>query len=139
MQLLYIWFKVQSTLFGACVQADGREVNLGLIYPCFLGARMLGSTIFPWLTSGHLSIRTEDCLVYAYIILGLILSIIAYDYQVQLIHIFFKHTIHLSGCNNENLESSLNFFYMCRKLVFWLHCLFCFMLVLGSFYHHSPD
>ncbi|XP_054809374.1 uncharacterized protein LOC129311246 isoform X2 [Prosopis cineraria] len=68
-------------LWAPTVVADGREVHLGLIYPCFLGSRMLGSTIFPWLTSGPLPIRTEDCLVYAYIILGLVLSIIAYDYQ----------------------------------------------------------
>ncbi|KAK4260154.1 hypothetical protein QN277_003304 [Acacia crassicarpa] len=68
-------------LWAPTVVADGREVHLGLIYPCFLGSRMLGSTVFPWLTSGHLPVRTEDCLVYAYIILGLVLSIIAYDYQ----------------------------------------------------------
>lgn len=59
--------------------ADGREVYLGLIYPCLLGARMLGSSMFPWLISA--SLRTEDCLVYAFIVQGLLLSIIAYDYQ----------------------------------------------------------
>ncbi|KAL5130918.1 Protein C2-DOMAIN ABA-RELATED 11 [Glycine soja] len=48
--------------------ADGREVYLGLIYPCFLGSRMLGSTAFPCLTSGSSWLRTEDCLVIAYII-----------------------------------------------------------------------
>ncbi|XP_019421176.1 PREDICTED: uncharacterized protein LOC109331250 [Lupinus angustifolius] len=42
---------------------------------------MLGSTAFPCLTSGPSSFRTEDCLVYAYIILALLLSIVAYDYQ----------------------------------------------------------
>ncbi|KAM7270727.1 hypothetical protein ACFE04_029941 [Oxalis oulophora] len=61
--------------------ADGREVLLGLLFPCFLGARMLGSTMFPWMVSGPLSIRTEDCLQYAFIFLGLVFAIIAYDYQ----------------------------------------------------------
>lgn len=60
-------------------------MQLGLIYPCFLGSRMLGSTVFPCLTSGPSSLRTEDCLVYAYIILALLLSIVAYDYQVRLV------------------------------------------------------
>lgn len=64
-------------------------MHLGLMYPCFLGSRMLGSTVFPWLTSGPSPIRTEDCLVYAYIILGLVLSVVAYDYQVELLY-FFK-------------------------------------------------
>lgn len=58
-------------------------MHLGLIYPCFLGSRMLGSTIFPWLISGLSSLRTEDCLVFAFIIMGLVLSITAYDYQVK--------------------------------------------------------
>jgi hypothetical protein len=58
-------------------------VPLGLIYPCLLGARMLGSTVFPWLISGPSSLRTEDCLVYSFIIMGFVLSIIAYDYQVK--------------------------------------------------------
>ncbi|KAE9606806.1 hypothetical protein Lal_00026516 [Lupinus albus] len=68
-------------LWAPTVVADGREVQLGLLYPCFLGSKMLGSTAFPCLTSGPSSFRTEDCLVYAYIILGLLLSIVAYDYQ----------------------------------------------------------
>ncbi|KAI4327378.1 hypothetical protein L6164_019847 [Bauhinia variegata] len=68
-------------LWAPTVVADGREVHLGLMYPCFLGSRMLGSTVFPWLTSGPSSLRTEDCLVYAYVVLGLVLSIVAYDYQ----------------------------------------------------------
>ncbi|KAH1163871.1 hypothetical protein GLYMA_01G191800v4 [Glycine max] len=68
-------------LWAPTVVADGREVQLGLIYPCFLGSRMLGSTAFPCLTSGPSSLRTEDCLVIAYIILALLLSIVAYDYQ----------------------------------------------------------
>ncbi|CAL5324571.1 unnamed protein product [Camellia sinensis] len=66
---------------GSDIHADGREVRLGLIYPCFLGARMLGSTVFPWFFSGPLSLRTEDCLVYVFIVMGFVLSIVAYDYQ----------------------------------------------------------
>ncbi|XP_044504040.1 molybdate-anion transporter-like isoform X2 [Mangifera indica] len=68
-------------LWAPTLVADGREVHLGLIYPCLLGARMLGSTVFPWLISGPSSIRTEDCLLYAFVVLGFVLSIIAYDYQ----------------------------------------------------------
>ncbi|KAE8704119.1 Acyl-CoA-binding-like protein isoform 1 [Hibiscus syriacus] len=59
--------------------ADGREVYLGLIYPCMLGARMLESTVFPWLIDA--SFRTEDCIMYAFVTQALLLSIIAYDYQ----------------------------------------------------------
>lgn len=40
--------------------------------------------MFPWLISGLASLRTEDCLVYAFIILGFVMSIIAYDYQVRI-------------------------------------------------------
>ncbi|PSS30705.1 Molybdate-anion transporter like [Actinidia chinensis var. chinensis] len=68
-------------LWASTIVADGREVQLGLIYPCFLGARMLGSTTFPWFFSGPLYLRTEDCLVYVFIVMGFILSIVAYDYQ----------------------------------------------------------
>lgn len=58
-------------------------MQLGLMYPCLLGARMLGSTAFPWTLSGLLSLRIEDCLLYEFIGAGIILSIVAYDYQVQ--------------------------------------------------------
>lgn len=68
-------------LWAPTVVADGREVQLGLIFTCFLGSRMLGSTVFPCLTSGPSSLRIEDCLVFAYIILAVLLSIVAYDYQ----------------------------------------------------------
>ncbi|KAL1316181.1 hypothetical protein HN51_068405 [Arachis hypogaea] len=68
-------------LWAPTVVADGREVQLGLIYPSFLASRMIGSTIFPCLTSGPSSLRTEDCLVYAYVVLALLLSFVAYDYQ----------------------------------------------------------
>ncbi|KAG8642687.1 molybdate-anion transporter [Manihot esculenta] len=68
-------------LWAPTLVADGREVSLGLILPCLLGSRMLGSTVFPWLFTGPSSLRTEDCLVYAFIVLGFTLSIVAYDYQ----------------------------------------------------------
>ncbi|XP_024974526.1 molybdate-anion transporter [Cynara cardunculus var. scolymus] len=68
-------------LWAPTIVADGREVHLGVIYPCLLGARMLGSTMFPWFINGPLPLRTEDCLVYAFIIAGLVLSMVAYDYQ----------------------------------------------------------
>ncbi|XP_031396614.1 molybdate-anion transporter [Punica granatum] len=67
-------------LWAPTLVADGREVHLGLIYPCLLGARMLGTAIFPWVISGS-SLRTEECLVYTFIISGLAVFIIAYDYQ----------------------------------------------------------
>ncbi|KAK1363745.1 molybdate-anion transporter-like [Heracleum sosnowskyi] len=68
-------------LWAPTVVADGREVHLGLIYPCLLGAGMLGSTFFPWFVSGLLSLRTEDCLLYAFSVAGIVLSVVAYDYQ----------------------------------------------------------
>ncbi|XP_073037889.1 uncharacterized protein [Primulina eburnea] len=68
-------------LWAPTVVADGREVSLGLIYPCMLGSKMLGSTGFPWLLPGSLAIRTEEYLVYVFIIMGTALSIVAFDYQ----------------------------------------------------------
>ncbi|KAL5556837.1 hypothetical protein UlMin_039073 [Ulmus minor] len=68
-------------LWAPTVVADGREVSLGLIYPCLLGSRMLGGTIFQWLIGGPSSLRTEDCLVYAFVTLGLVMSVTAYNYQ----------------------------------------------------------
>ncbi|CAK9186284.1 unnamed protein product [Ilex paraguariensis] len=68
-------------LWAPTIVADGREIVLGLIYPCLLGARMLGSTAFPWFSNGPLSFRTEDCLLYVFIMMGFVLSIVAYDYQ----------------------------------------------------------
>jgi len=70
---------------------------------------MLGNIAFPCLTSGPSSLRTEDCLVFAYIILALLLSIVAYDYQVQLFiylesikyifgHIFELEILSLLSC-----------------------------------------
>ncbi|KAK6125288.1 hypothetical protein DH2020_040977 [Rehmannia glutinosa] len=63
------------------ITADGREVSLGLIYPCLLGFKMLGSTGFPWLFHGPPALRIEEYLVHASIIMGLALTIVAYDYQ----------------------------------------------------------
>ncbi|KAL2906396.1 Molybdate-anion transporter [Bienertia sinuspersici] len=57
-------------LWASTIVADGREVQLGLMYPCFLGARVLGSTAFPWTLSGLLSLRIEDCLLYEFIFTG---------------------------------------------------------------------
>nr|GMD51729.1 molybdate-anion transporter-like isoform X1 [Ipomoea batatas] len=67
-------------LWAPTMVADGREILLGLLYPCFLGARMLGSTAFPWF-NGPLSLRTEEYLVYIFIVMGAVLSIVAFDYQ----------------------------------------------------------
>lgn len=58
-------------------------MSLGLIYPCLLGSKMLGSTGFPWLFHGSVVLRIEECLIYAFITMGLALSIVAYDYQVM--------------------------------------------------------
>lgn len=70
-------------LINVDFQADGRKVHLGMIYPCLLGAKMLGSTMFPWFINGPIPLRTEDCLVYVFVIAGIVLSIVAYDYQVR--------------------------------------------------------
>ncbi|XP_059282588.1 uncharacterized protein LOC132036296 [Lycium ferocissimum] len=77
-------------LWAPTIVGDGREVLLGLIYPCFLDAKMLGSTAFPWFFNGPLSLRTEDCLVYAFAVMGLVISVIAYDYQeIQVLVVLF--------------------------------------------------
>ncbi|KAL6587671.1 hypothetical protein OROMI_000649 [Orobanche minor] len=62
-------------------KADGREVLLGLVYPCLLGSKMLGSTLFPWFFHGRFMLRIEEYLSYAFVIMGLALSVVAYDYQ----------------------------------------------------------
>ncbi|XP_042042923.1 uncharacterized protein LOC121788113 isoform X2 [Salvia splendens] len=68
-------------LWAPSIVADGREVSLGLIYPCLLGSKMLGSTGFPWFFHVPLVLRTEEYLMYAFSIMGFALSIVAYDYQ----------------------------------------------------------
>lgn len=88
-------------------------MHLGLIYPCILGARMLGSTLFPWVISGS-SLRTEDCLFYAFIVAGLAVFIMSYDYQV-----FKLPFVSNCNCRYENV-SYLNVFLpvICRKSEF---------------------
>ncbi|CAN6481314.1 unnamed protein product [Victoria cruziana] len=68
-------------LWAPTVVADGREVALGLIYPCLLGARMFGSTMVPWMFSGVFSIEIEDFLAITFMVAGFSFSVIAYDYQ----------------------------------------------------------
>ena len=72
-------------------------MNLGLVYPCLLGARMLGSTVFPWLLTGPSSLRTEDCLVYTFIVMGVAFSIVAYDYQVSMCCILDRYKYYASN------------------------------------------
>ena len=57
-------------------------MHLGLVYPCLLGSRILGSSLFPWLMGRTSSFRTEDCLLYGFVVSGLVMSIVAFDYQV---------------------------------------------------------
>ncbi|XP_031494036.1 uncharacterized protein LOC116260088 isoform X2 [Nymphaea colorata] len=68
-------------LWAPTVVADGREVALGLIYPCLLAARMFGSTMVPWMFNGVFSVEIEDCLAIAFMVVGFSFSVIAYDYQ----------------------------------------------------------
>lgn len=52
---------------------------------------MLGSTAFPWFVNGPVSLRTEDCLLYLFSVTGIVLSLVAYDYQVwTLNHLHFS-------------------------------------------------
>lgn len=76
-------------LWAPTIVGDGREMVLGLVYPCLLGARMLGSSAFPWF-NGPLSLRTEEYLVYTFVLMGSLMSIIAYDYQeIEMLLIVF--------------------------------------------------
>ncbi|KMZ61817.1 Major facilitator protein [Zostera marina] len=68
-------------LWAPTTVADGREVQLSLLYPCFLGSKMLGSTAIPWFFSGASPFRNDDSLTAAFVIAGLCLSVVAYDYQ----------------------------------------------------------
>ncbi|KAJ6797271.1 molybdate-anion transporter [Iris pallida] len=68
-------------LWAPTIVADGRDVSLSHIYPCFLGSRMLGSSAFPWVFGGSSSLRSEDCLISVFVVAGLSLLIVAYDYQ----------------------------------------------------------
>lgn len=70
-------------LWAPTIVADGRELQLSNIYPCFLGSRMLGSTVFPWFSGATSPLHNEDYghLIAAFFVAALVLSIIAYDYQ----------------------------------------------------------
>ncbi|XP_078439864.1 uncharacterized protein LOC144710075 [Wolffia australiana] len=50
--------------------ADGRDVNLSLIYPYFLGSRMLGSTAVSWLSGPGSFIPLEDYLSLSFVATG---------------------------------------------------------------------
>ncbi|PKA47682.1 hypothetical protein AXF42_Ash014459 [Apostasia shenzhenica] len=69
------------------LQADGREVQLSHIYPCFLGSRMFGSTVFSWFlnSASPLHIEDLDYLPVTFATAGLVLSVVAYDYQALLL------------------------------------------------------
>ncbi|XP_078439866.1 uncharacterized protein LOC144710077 [Wolffia australiana] len=67
-------------LWAPIVVADGRDVNLSLIYPCFLGSRMLGSTAVSWLSGPGSFIPLEDYLSLSFVAAGLSLTMAAYDY-----------------------------------------------------------
>ena len=85
---------------------------------------MLGSTTFPWFFSGPLYLRTEDCLVYVFIVMGFILSIVAYVYQVSklLIMIIWRTPfLVLFSLNIWILTIALELcclYFVCRKLEF---------------------
>lgn len=76
-------------------------MNLSMIYPCFIGSRMLGSTVFPWYFSEVKSFGNEDCLTTALGVAGLALFIVAYDYQVRkeekLHYLVFFYLIYFSS------------------------------------------
>ncbi|GFP78919.1 uncharacterized protein ycf36 [Phtheirospermum japonicum] len=100
-------------LWAPTIVADGREVLLGLIYPCLLGSKMLGSTVFPWFFHGRLALRIEEYLLYAFVIMGLALSVVAYDYQRGYYQLIGNSTIisfaalglfSAAGCISSNLK-----------------------------------
>ncbi|XP_010940954.1 uncharacterized protein [Elaeis guineensis] len=68
-------------LWAPTIVADGREVHLSRLYPCFIGSRMLGSTAFPWFFGGVSSLRNEEYVITAYVVAGLSLLVVSYDYQ----------------------------------------------------------
>lgn len=57
-------------------------MNLSIIYPCLIGSRMVGSTIFPWFSGRASSLYIEDCLIYSFVVSAVSLLTVAYDYQV---------------------------------------------------------
>ncbi|XP_020090206.1 molybdate-anion transporter isoform X2 [Ananas comosus] len=74
--VVVFWF-----LWAPTIVADGREVHLSRIYPCFIGSRMLGSTAFPLFSGIASSLHTEDSLTASFVIAAAALSIVVYDYQ----------------------------------------------------------
>nr|CAD1827466.1 unnamed protein product [Ananas comosus var. bracteatus] len=74
--VMVFWF-----LWAPTIVADGREVHLSRIYPCFIGSRMLGSTAFPLFSGIASSLHTEDSLTASFVIAAAALSIVVYDYQ----------------------------------------------------------
>jgi hypothetical protein len=57
-------------------------VQLSKLYPLFIGSRVLGSTMFPWFYDSSSPYYSQNSLTSAFAIVGLALSVIAYDYQV---------------------------------------------------------
>ncbi|ONK74051.1 uncharacterized protein A4U43_C03F2280 [Asparagus officinalis] len=78
---IYFSMSVFWLLWSPTIVGDGRVVSLSLIYPCFLGSKMFGSTIFPWFFGRASSLYIEDCLIYTFIVAALSLLVVAYDYQ----------------------------------------------------------
>uniref|UniRef100_A0A0D6R4E6 Major facilitator superfamily (MFS) profile domain-containing protein n=1 Tax=Araucaria cunninghamii TaxID=56994 RepID=A0A0D6R4E6_ARACU len=70
------WF-----LWTPTIVADGREVNISMIYPCLMGSIMLGSVAVSWLLCGPYFLRPEMYLTYAFVTASFSLAIPAYDYQ----------------------------------------------------------
>ncbi|XP_068635430.1 uncharacterized protein [Aristolochia californica] len=73
--------KIFWIFWAPMIVADGREIHLSLIYPCLLGAKMLGSTACPWFLNGPLWTTVEDLLAAAFTTASLALFVIAHDYQ----------------------------------------------------------
>lgn len=70
------WF-----LWTPTIVADGREVNIGMIYPCLMGSTMLGSLAVSWLLCGPYFTRPEAYLTTAFVTASFSLAVPAYDYQ----------------------------------------------------------
>lgn len=70
------WF-----LWTPTIVADGREVNISMIYPCLMGSTMLGSLAVSWLLCGPHFMRPETYLTTAFVTASFSLAVPAYDYQ----------------------------------------------------------
>ncbi|XP_068651013.1 uncharacterized protein [Aristolochia californica] len=73
--------KIFWILWAPIIVADGRVIRLSLIYPCLLGAQMLGSTACPWFLNGPLWTTVEDLLAAAFSTASLALFVVAHGYQ----------------------------------------------------------